>query len=386
MTPIYLDYAATTPVDPLVLEAMLPFLQDQFGNAASNTHGFGFAAKYAVDHAREQVATLLDADPRCITFTSGATESINLALQGVAMANRHKGNHIITCQTEHKATLDVCAFLEKQGFRVTRLPVDAKGQIDHAELEAALCADTILVSMMVVNNETGVIHDIARIADIVHEQGALLHVDAVQAIGKLPVSVKTLSVDLLSVTAHKIYGPKGVGALFVRRGRPKVTLQPLVYGGGHEHGLRSGTLATHQIVGLGKAFELAGQRVAQDAEHLTQCKHTFWQGIRDLPGVKINGDIHQGAAHMLNVCFEGIDGEALIMALRELAVSAGSACTSATIAPSHVLRAMGLSDQQAHSSLRFSFGRMTTMAEIESAIARIREHVTRLNVLGHIDF
>ena len=386
MTPIYLDYAATTPVDPLVLEAMLPFLQDQFGNAASNTHGFGFAAKHAVDQAREQVATLLDADPRCITFTSGATESINLALQGVAMANRHKGNHIITCQTEHKATLDVCAFLEKQGFRVTRLPVDAKGQIDHAELNAALCDDTILVSMMMVNNETGVIHDIARIADIVHDQGALLHVDAVQAIGKLPVSVKTLSVDLLSVTAHKIYGPKGVGALFVRRGRPKVTLQSLVYGGGHEHGLRSGTLATHQIVGLGKAFELAGQRVAQDAEHLTQCKQTLWQGIRDLPGVKVNGDIHQDALHVLNVCFEGIDGEALIMALRELAVSAGSACTSATIAPSHVLRAMGLSDQQAHSSLRFSFGRMTTMVEMESAIALIREHVTRLNVLGDTDF
>ena len=386
MTPIYLDYAATTPVDPLVLEAMLPFLKDQFGNAASNTHGFGFVAKHAVDQARQQVATLLDADPRCITFTSGATESINLALQGVAMANRHKGNHIITCQTEHKATLDVCAFLEKQGFRVTRLPVDAKGQVDHAELAAALCADTLLVSMMMVNNATGVIHDIARIADIVHEQGALLHVDAVQAIGKLPVSVKTLSVDLLSVTAHKIYGPKGVGALFVRRGRPKVTLQPLVYGGGHEHGLRSGTLATHQIVGLGKAFELAGQRVAQDAEYLAQCKQALWQGIHDLPGVKINGDIHQDAPHVLNVCFEGIDGEALIMALRELAVSAGSACTSATIAPSHVLRAMGLSDQQAHSSLRFSFGRMTTMAEMESAIALIREHVTRLNVLGDTDF
>ena len=386
MTPIYLDYASTTPVDPLVLEAMVPFLQDQFGNAASNTHGFGFAAKQAVDHVREQVATLLDSDPRCITFTSGATESINLALQGVAMANRHKGNHIITCQTEHKATLDGCVFLEKQGFRVTRLPVDVKGQINHAELEAALCVDTILVSMMMVNNETGVIHDIARIADIVHQQGVLLHVDAVQAIGKLPVSVKTLSVDLLSVTAHKIYGPKGVGALFVRRGRPKVTLQPLVYGGGHEHGLRSGTLATHQIVGLGKAFELADQRVAQDAEHLTQCKQTLWQGIRDLPGVKVNGDLNQDAPHVLNVFFEGIDGEALIMALRDLAVSSGSACTSATIEPSHVLRAMGLLDQQAHSSLRFSFGRMTTWAEIESAIALIREHVTRLNVLGDTDF
>ena len=386
MTPIYLDYAATTPVDPHVLEAMLPFLQDQFGNAASNTHGYGFAAKQAVDQAREQVAMLLDAAPRCITFTSGATESINLALQGVAMANRHKGNHIITCQTEHKATLDVCAFLEKQGFCVTTLPVDAKGQIDHAELRAALCDETILVSIMMVNNETGVIHDIARIAEVVHEQGALLHVDAVQAIGKLPVSVNTLSVDLLSVTAHKMYGPKGVGALFVRRGRPKVTVQPLIYGGGHEHGLRSGTLATHQLVGLGKAFELAGQQLEHDAKHLAQCKQTLWQGIHDLPGVKVNGDIHQDAPHVLNVCFEGIDGEALIMALRELAVSAGSACTSATIEPSHVLRAMGLSDQQAHSSLRFSFGRMTALAEIESAIALIREHVTRLNVLGDTDF
>ena len=386
MIPIYLDYAATTPVDPQVLEAMLPFLQDQFGNAASNTHGYGFTAKHAVDQAREQVATLLDTDSRCITFTSGATESINLALQGVAMANRHKGNHIITCQTEHKATLDVCAFLEKQGFRVTTLLVDAKGQINHAELSAALCDETILVSMMMVNNETGVIHDISRIAEIVHEQGALLHVDAVQAIGKLPVSVNALSVDLLSVTAHKIYGPKGVGALFVRCGRPKVTVQPLVYGGGHEHGLRSGTLATHQLVGLGKAFELAGQQLEHDAKHLAQCKQTLWQSIQNLPGVTVNGDIQHDAPHVLNVCFAGIDGEALVMALRELAVSAGSACTSATIEPSHVLRAMGLSDQQAHSSLRFSFGRMTTLAEIESAIALIREHVTRLNVLGDTDF
>lgn len=381
--PIYLDYAATTPVDPLVVADMLDCLsfEGSFANPASS-HIYGWQASQKIDEARHHVAQLLQADAREVVWTSGATEAINLAIKGYAYANKHRGRHIITCQTEHKAVLDTCAFLADQGFEITYLKPDQAGRYSLSQIEQAITEQTILLSIMWVNNETGAVQDIEAISQLAQQNKICLHVDAVQAIGKLAIDLSQIKIDLLSMTAHKIYGPKGIGALYIRRGKPLVRLQALIHGGGHERGLRSGTLATHQIVGMGCAFDLAKQRLATDSKHFKALKQMLWQGISTLDSVHINGDFDQDAPHILNVCFDGIDGEALLMALQGMAVSSGSACTSATIEPSHVLRAMGRSDQQAHGSIRFSLGRLTTKAEIEQVIVLINRHVNQLRQLS----
>jgi len=377
--PIYLDYAATTPADPRVASKMMQFLtlDGTFGNPASRSHRFGWQAEEAVDVARNQVAELVNADPREIIFTSGATESDNLALKGAAHAQRARGQHIITSQTEHKAVLDSCKQLESEGFTVTYLTPPANGIITPDAVRAALRDDTVLVSLMHVNNEIGVIQDIAAIGELCRARDILFHVDATQSVGKLPIDLSELKVDLMSFSAHKLYGPKGIGALYVRR-KPKVTIDAQMHGGGHERGMRSGTLPVHQIVGMGEAFALA--RAAQESEmaRLATLRARLWQGLSALDGVRLNGDLAQSAPNILNISFAGVDGESLIMALKDLALSSGSACTSASMEPSYVLRAIGLDEALAHSSLRFSLGRFTTEEEIDYAVALVQKVVLRL--------
>lgn len=380
--PIYLDYAATTPADPRVASKMMQFLtlDGTFGNPASRSHRFGWQAEEAVDVARNQVAELINADPREIVFTSGATEADNLALKGAAQQHQSRGKHIITSQTEHKAVLDSCAQLAREGFDVTFLQPGADGIVTPAMLEAALRDDTVLVSLMHVNNETGVIQDIAALGALCHARGILFHVDATQSVGKLPLDVSALPVDLMSFSAHKLYGPKGIGALWVRR-KPKLQIDAQMHGGGHERGMRSGTLPVHQIVGMGEAYRIAREEMADESARLATLRHRLWQGISTLSDVQLNGSLEQGAPNILNISFAHVDGESLIMALKDLALSSGSACTSASLEPSYVLRAMGVDQQLAYSSLRFSLGRFTTQEEIDYAIGVVHKAVTRLRAL-----
>ena len=380
--PIYLDYAATTPADPRVASKMMQFLtlDGTFGNPASRSHRFGWQAEEAVDVARNQVAELINADPREIVFTSGATEADNLALKGAAQQHQARGKHIITSQTEHKAVLDSCAQLAREGFDVTFLQPGADGIVTPAMLEAALRDDTVLVSLMHVNNETGVIQDIAALGALCHARDILFHVDATQSVGKLPLDVSTLPVDLMSFSAHKLYGPKGIGALWVRR-KPKLQIDAQMHGGGHERGMRSGTLPVHQIVGMGEAYRIAREEMADESARLATLRLRLWQGISTLSDVQLNGSLEQGAPNILNISFAHVDGESLIMALKDLALSSGSACTSASLEPSYVLRAMGVDQQLAYSSLRFSLGRFTTQEEIDYAIGVVHKAVTRLRAL-----
>lgn len=377
--PIYFDYSATCPVDPRVAEKMMQCLtmDGNFGNPASRSHRFGWQAEEAVDTAREQVADLMNADPREIVFTSGATESDNLAIKGAARFYSKKGKHIITCKTEHKAVLDPCRQLEREGFDVTYLAPEANGLIDLAKLRDAIREDTVLMSIMHVNNEIGVIQDITAIGELCRENKIVFHVDAAQSIGKLPIDVQAMKVDLISVTSHKIYGPKGIGALYVRR-KPRIRLEAQMHGGGHERGMRSGTLATHQIVGMGEAFRIAKEEMEQDRVHTLALRTRLLDGLKDMESVHINGDLEQRVSSNLNISFAFVEGESLLMALKDLAVSSGSACTSASLEPSYVLRALGLDDELAHSSIRFSFGRFSTEEEIDYAIVQIRTAVEKL--------
>ena len=381
--PVYLDYAATTPVDPRVAEQMMQCLtlDGNFGNPASRTYRYGWVAEEAVDVARNQVADLLSCDPREIVFTSGATESNNLALKGAAQRYKDKGQHIVTVVTEHKAVLDTCAYLETQGFDVTYLAVDDEGLVDIDALEGALRDDTIIVSVMHVNNEIGVIQDIGRIGEICRARGIIFHVDGAQSVGKLPVDLSTLPVDLYSISAHKFYGPKGSGALFVRR-RPKVHIEEQIHGGGHERKMRSGTLATHQIVGLGKACELASSELGDEQVRLEKLRDKLWAGLSQLDNVRLNGHATARVAGNLNVSFMGCDGESLMMALNDIAVSSGSACTSASLEPSYVLKAIGCDAETAHSGIRFSVGRFTTDEDIEYTIEKVTDVVQRLRQAG----
>ena len=382
-TPVYLDNSATTPVDPRVAEKMMACLtQDgNFGNPASRSHLFGWRAEEAVEDARLQVATLINADSREIVWTSGATEANNLALKGVAHAYRQKGRHIITSMIEHKAVLDPCKQLEKEGFEVTYLQPDSHGVISPNQVEEALREDTILVSLMHGNNELGVLTDIATIGKLTRSRGVFLHVDAAQTTGKVAIDVNAMNVDLMSLTAHKTYGPKGIGALYVRRS-PKIKLEAQIHGGGHERGMRSGTLATHQIVGMGEAFRLAGALMVVDCERIQSLRERLWLSLSDLFGVHLNGDSDQRVAGVINVGFSDVDGEVLLMSLGDIAVSSGSACTSASLEPSYVLRAIGLAEDLAHSSLRLSVGRFTTEEEIDFVAETIKNAVTRLRSLG----
>jgi cysteine desulfurase len=378
-TPVYLDNSATTPVDPRVAEKMMACLtQDgNFGNPASRSHLFGWRAEEAVEEARLQVASLINADSREIVWTSGATEANNLALKGVAQAYRQKGRHIITSMIEHKAVLDPCKQLEKEGFEVTYLQPDAHGVISPSQVAEALREDTILVSLMHGNNELGVLTDIAAIGALTRPRGVFLHVDAAQTTGKVEIDVNAMNVDLMSLTAHKTYGPKGIGALFVRRS-PKVKLEAQIHGGGHERGMRSGTLATHQIVGMGESFRLAAEEMAQDCARIKALRERLWSSLSELSGVHLNGDSDQRVAGVLNVGFSGVDGEVLLMSLSDIAVSSGSACTSASLEPSYVLRAIGLADDLAHSSLRLSVGRFSTEEDVDFAAETIKNAVSRL--------
>lgn len=380
--PIYLDYAATTPADPRVASKMMQFLtlDGTFGNPASRSHRFGWQSEEAVDVARNQIAELVNADPREIIFTSGATESDNLAIKGAAHAHQARGKHIITSQTEHKAVLDSCQQLEREGFAVTYLTPAVNGIISPDQLRAALRDDTILVTLMHVNNETGVIQDIAAFGELCREREILFHVDATQSVGKLPIDLSQLPVDLMSFSAHKLYGPKGIGALYVRR-KPRVQIAAQIHGGGHERGMRSGTLPVHQIVGMGEAYRIAAEERETEMTRLQALRDRLWQGISTLPDVTLNGDLQQSAPNILNLSFADVEGESLIMALKDLALSSGSACTSASLEPSYVLRALGLSEELAHSSLRFSLGRFTTEEEIDYAIALVQKSVTRLRAL-----
>ncbi len=377
--PIYFDYSATTPVDKRVAEKMMQFLTTDgvYGNPASRSHKFGWQAEEAVDIARNQVADLINADPREIVFTSGATESDNLAIKGVAHFYSKKGKHIITSKTEHKAVLDTCRELERQGFEVTYLDPETNGLIDLNKLQNAMRDDTILVSIMHVNNEIGVIQDISEIGEMCRARKIIFHVDAAQSAGKILIDMQTLKVDLMSFSAHKIYGPKGIGALYVRR-KPRIRLEAQMHGGGHERGMRSGTLPTHQIVGMGEAFRLAKAEMAQDIAHVTAMRDRLWAGLSTMEQVFINGDANKRYAGNLNVSFNFVEGESLIMALKDLAVSSGSACTSASLEPSYVLRALGLNDEMAHSSIRFSFGRFTRAEEIDYAIDLIKQSIGHL--------
>lgn len=381
--PIYLDHHATTPCDPRVVEAMLPYLTEEFGNPASRTHAFGWSAEAAVEGAREQVARAVGASPREIVFTSGATEANNLALFGAARALRDRGGRVVTCTTEHRAVLDPCAALEREGFRVSYVGVDGDGLIDPDAFAEALCPGTVLVSVMHANNEIGVIQDVAPLAALAHERGALVHCDAAQSVGKVPVDVHALGVDLLSISGHKLYGPKGIGALYVRRRQPRLRLQPLQVGGGHERGLRSGTLPTPLCVGLGRACEIAGEEMEAEAARVGALRDRLWEGLRArLPAVRLNGHPTRRLPGNLNVSFDGVEGEALLVGLPELAVSTGSACTSATQTPSHVLRALGLGEARALSSLRFGLGRRNTADEIDLAADRVVAEVERLRGLS----
>ena len=380
-TPIYLDYAATTPVDKRVAEKMIPYLTETFGNPASNSHAFGWVAEEAVEKARADIAALINADPKEIVFTSGATESDNLAIKGAANFYKTKGKHLITVKTEHKAVLDTMRELERQGFEVTYLGVQENGLIDLEELKAAIRDDTILISVMWVNNEIGVVQDIPAIGEICRERKIIFHVDAAQACGKVPVDVEAAKIDLLSMSGHKVYGPKGIGALYVRR-KPRVRLEAQMHGGGHERGFRSGTLPTHQIVGMGEAFRIAKEELEQDMAHYTKLRDIFLKGIEGIEEVYINGDLEHRAPNNLNVSFNFVEGESLIMAVKELAVSSGSACTSASLEPSYVLRALGRNDELAHSSLRITFGRMTTEEEVQFAAELIKSKIGKLRELS----
>ena len=380
-TPVYLDYAATTPVDKRVAEKMIPYLTETFGNPASNSHAFGWEAEEAVEKARADIAALINADPKEIIFTSGATESDNLAIKGAANFYKTKGKHLITVKTEHKAVLDTMRELERQGFEVTYLGVQENGLIDLEELKAAIRDDTILISVMWVNNEIGVVQDIPAIGEICRERKIIFHVDAAQACGKVPVDVEAAKVDLLSMSGHKVYGPKGIGALYVRR-KPRVRLEAQMHGGGHERGFRSGTLPTHQIVGMGEAFRIAKEELEQDMAHYTKLRDIFLKGIEGIEEVYINGDLEHRAPNNLNVSFNFVEGESLIMAVKELAVSSGSACTSASLEPSYVLRALGRNDELAHSSLRITFGRMTTEEEVKFAAELIKSKIGKLRELS----
>jgi len=381
--PIYLDYSATTPVDPRVAEKMCEYLtiDQKFGNPASRSHKFGWDADEAVKKARQQVADLINADPKEIVWTSGATESDNLAIKGVAHFYHKKGKHIITCKTEHKAVLDTCRQLEREGFDVTYLDPEATGLIDIKKLEAAMRDDTILVSLMHVNNEIGVIQDIAAIGELTRSKGIIFHVDAAQSAGKVPIDLKEMKVDLMSFSAHKIYGPKGMGALYVRR-KPRIRLEAQMHGGGHERGMRSGTLAVHQIVGMGEAFQIAQQEMATENERIRMLRDKLWNGLDDMEEVYLNGTADSKVTGNLNVSFNFVEGESLIMALKDIAVSSGSACTSASLEPSYVLRALGRNDELAHSSIRFSIGRFTTEDEIDHTISIVREKVNKLRDLS----
>jgi cysteine desulfurase len=377
--PIYMDYNATTPVDPRVVEAMLPCMTEHFGNAASRTHAYGWAAARLVESARERLAAALGAHPEEIIFTSGATESNNLAIKGVAQAPAHRGKHVVTCATEHKAVLDPCRALARDGVTTTVLPVDADGRVNPERFAAALTAQTLLTSVMLANNETGTFQPIREFAGACRERGVLLHCDATQAVGKIPVDVRTLGVDLLSFSAHKIYGPKGIGALYVRRARPKLPLAPLLDGGGHEQGLRSGTLNVPGVVGFARALEIAVEALDRESGRLTELRDRLEAAIRSrLAGVNVNGHPVERLPNTLNLSFEGVDGAALLVGLHEVAVASGSACTSADPKPSHVLLAMGRSKALANASIRFSMGRGTTAEEVEIVAGAVVREVSRL--------
>ncbi|WP_374585023.1 IscS subfamily cysteine desulfurase [Ideonella dechloratans] len=379
--PIYMDYGATTPVDPRVVDAMIPWLREHFGNPASRSHAWGWEAEEAVEKARQQVADLIGADPREIVWTSGATESDNLALKGAAHFYQDKGKHLITVKTEHKAILDTMRELERQGFEVTYLDVQPDGLLDLEAFKAAIRPDTILASVMFVNNEIGVIQDIPALGAICRERGVLFHVDAAQATGKVEIDVKTLPIDLMSLASHKSYGPKGIGALYVRR-KPRVRLEAQMHGGGHERGLRSGTLPTHQIVGMGEAFRIAKEEMATELPRIRALHERLVKGLTEIEQVFINGDLSRRVPHNLNISFNYVEGESLIMGVKGLAVSSGSACTSASLEPSYVLRALGRSDELAHSSLRMTIGRFTTEEEIDYAIATLKDRVAKLRELS----
>jgi cysteine desulfurase len=379
--PVYMDYSSTTPIDPRVVDKMIPYLREQFGNAASRSHAFGWAAEEAVEEARVEVAKLVHADPREIVWTSGATESINLAIKGAAHFYKEKGKHLITVKTEHKATLDTCRELERDGFEVTYLDVMANGMIDFAELEAAIRPDTILVSVMYVNNEIGVIQDIPRIGELTRSKGIILHVDAAQATGKIEIDLEKIKVDLMSFSAHKTYGPKGIGALFVRR-KPRIRIEAQIHGGGHERGMRSGTLPVHQIVGMGEAFKIARLDMIEENNRIRALRDRLLNGLRDIEEVYINGDMDQRVAHNLNISFNYVEGESMLMALKDVAISSGSACTSASLEPSYVLRALGRNDELAHSSIRFTIGRFTTEEEVDFTVQLVKEKIAKLRDLS----
>jgi len=381
--PIYLDYSATTPVDPRVAKAMMDCLtmDGNFGNPASRSHFYGWKAEEAVENARRQVADLIKADPREIVWTSGATESDNLAIKGVAHFNQRKGKHIITSKIEHKAVLDTCRQLEREGFEVTYLDPASNGIITAEQVSEAIREDTTLVSLMHVNNEIGVINDIAAIGEVCRAHKVFFHVDAAQSAGKIEIDTELMKVDLMSFSAHKIYGPKGIGALYVRR-KPRVRLEAQIHGGGHERGMRSGTLPTHQIVGMGEAFAIAAEELQKDYDHVLALRDRLRAGVSDMEEVHVNGDLDQRYPGNLNISFAFVEGESLIMSLKDLAISSGSACTSASLEPSYVLRALGLNDEMAHSSLRFSFGRFSTEEDVDFAIEKIRAAVTKLRELS----
>lgn len=379
--PIYMDYGATTPVDPRVVDAMVPWLREHFGNPASRSHAWGWEAEEAVEKARVQVAELVGADPREIVWTSGATESDNLAIKGAAHFYKTRGKHIVTVKTEHKAVLDTCRELERQGFEVTYLDVKEDGLVDLDQFKDALRPDTILASVMMVNNEIGVIQDIETLGKLCRERGIIFHCDAAQATGKTPIDLSTLPVDLMSLASHKTYGPKGIGALYVRR-KPRVRIEPQMHGGGHERGMRSGTLPTHQIVGMGEAFRLARAEMGTESERIRMLQQRLLRGIADIEQVFINGHLERRVPHNVNASFNYVEGESLIMGIKGIAVSSGSACTSASLEPSYVLRALGRSDELAHSSLRMTIGRFTTEEEIDYTVATLKDRVAKLRELS----
>lgn len=380
--PVYLDYSATTPCDPRVVEKLVPYLYEKFGNPASHSHSYGWEAEKAVEEARGHVAALIGADPKEIVFTSGATESDNLAIKGAAHFYRDKGKHLITVKTEHKAVLDSMRHLESEGYEVTYLDVLPNGLIDMDVLKAAIRPDTTLISVMAVNNEIGVIQDIRAIGELCREKGIIFHCDGTQAAGKMPLDVNEMKIDLLSLSSHKVYGPKGIGALYVRR-RPRVRIECQIHGGGHERGMRSGTLATHQIVGMGEAYRLAKLEMNEEIERLRLLRNRLWDGIRTrIPSIVLNGDWEHRVSFNLNVSFEYIEGESLMMAIKEIAVSSGSACTSASLEPSYVLRALGREDELAHSSIRFTLGRFTTPEEIDFVVESLAEKVAKLREMS----
>ena len=379
--PIYMDYSATTPVDPRVVDVMIPYLREQFGNPASRSHAYGWSAEEAVENARSEVAKLVNADPREIVWTSGATESNNLALKGAAHFYKEKGKHLITVKTEHKAVLDTCRELEREGYEVTYLDVLPDGLIDFEVLKAAVRPDTILISVMFVNNEIGVVQDIPRIGEFCREKGIIFHVDAAQATGKVVIDLQTMKVDLMSFSAHKTYGPKGVGALYVRR-KPRVRIEAQMHGGGHERGMRSGTLAPHQIAGMGECFRIAREEMQTENERIRMLRDRLWNGLNQIEEVYLNGDMNHRVPHNLNISFNYVEGESMIMALKDIAVSSGSACTSASLEPSYVLRSLGRNDELAHSSIRFTLGRFTTEEEVDFTIKLVKEKIAKLRELS----